>query len=312
MTTLWTKTTLALALATTLITVGCGDDDSGSGSGGTGATSGTGGTGGIQPRPPVMCGGTECIPPEGAATYGIVSCCLPDNGCGLETPLAPGDCLPPNQPGGLDPSCADFNMDPITLKGCCAADGQCGGLDVQSLGCIPGDKLDLPAQSCTFQPDNNCTSIIDVVCDGPEDCGSGQQCCGRFAGGSYDRFVCADTCDEVAATIPGTWSEICHPGQTCSVEGYECRSIDYLPPFLYRCRDTGSDLCEPGAPANECVVAVTSGANEISCGDTTCGAGEKCCIRSPRDPYCAPADGFCQCIVEQGTNMDAGDDDGGN
>jgi hypothetical protein len=201
-------------------------------------------------------------------------------------------------------------MDPISLKGCCAADGKCGGLDPQNLGCIPGDKLSLPDQACQFQPDNDCTAIIDVVCDGPEDCPNGEMCCGHY-GGSYDRFICASTCDEAAVTMPGVWSEICHPGQVCADPAYQCASIDYLPDFLYRCRDTGSLLCgTTNAVMDACVEPVNSGPNEISCGDAKCGDGEKCCIRTPREPYCAPKDGYCQCITESG-NTDGGNADSG-
>lgn len=309
-----TSGALLCALMASVFVVGCGDDDGPGGAGGTsgGGSGGSSGVGGRQPPPPVTCGSNECTAPEGSAASGIIACCLDDNGCGLQTPLAP-KCLAPNQPGGLDLSCPGYtNPDVgIALAGCCAADGKCGALDPMTLGCIAGADLALDEQTCTFQPGNDCTAIIDVVCDGPEDCGDGQQCCGRFAGGSYDRFVCATNCDEAAAAVPGTWSEICHPGQTCSVEGYECKTSPYLPEYLYRCRDTGDLLCGSGGAMDACVAPVTSGPNEISCGDTKCGADEKCCIRTPRDPYCAPADGFCQCIDEPTTDTDAGNTDAG-
>ena len=60
-----------------------------------------------------------------------------------------------------------------------------------------------------------------------------------------------------------------------------------------------------------CVSAVTSGPDEINCGDIKCGAQEKCCIRPPHEPYCAPADGFCECVTassdqDSGVGNDAG------
>jgi len=313
MVTIGTKAALVGALAVGLLFVGCGSDDKASG--GTGGSSGSGGVGGTPPPPPVMCGTNSCTAPEGSAAYGIFACCLPDNACGLQTPLAE-DCLPPDAPGGLDPSCPDFSMDPISLRGCCAANGKCGGLDTANLGCIPGDKIGLPDQACTFQPDNNCVAIIAVNCDGPEDCGSGQQCCGRYNGGSYDKFICATSCDDAANAEAGTWSEICHPGQACTNPDYSCAAIQYLPDFLYRCRDTGTLLCgQPNAVMDACVEAVTSGPDEITCGDIKCGAAEKCCIRltgedAPREPYCAPADSACQCVTES-ANTDGGTSDSG-
>lgn len=297
------------ALVASVLFVGCSSDDKPAA--GTGGSGGSGGSGGTPPPPPVMCGTNSCTAPEGSAAYGISACCLADNACGLQTPLAP-DCLPPDAPGGLDPSCPDFAMDPIMMRGCCAANGKCGGLDVANLGCIPGDKLSLPDQDCVFQPNNDCTAIIDVVCDGPEDCASGQQCCGRYSGGSYDRFTCATSCDEAAAADGAIWSEICHPGQTCAIDGYLCLTSQYLPDFLYRCRDMGTVPCgQPNAVMDACVEPVNSGPDEITCGSVKCGADEKCCIRTPHEPYCAPADGFCQCITESG-NTDGGSLDSGN
>ena len=38
-----------------------------------------------------------------------------------------------------------------------------------------------------------CT-VMEARCDGPEDCPTGQVCCGTLAGNSYHQFVCAASC----------------------------------------------------------------------------------------------------------------------
>ena len=43
-------------------------------------------------------------------------------------------------------------------------------------------------QSCTYDPNNTCQQLIDVACDGAEDCSNGQMCCGHYNGG-YREFT---------------------------------------------------------------------------------------------------------------------------
>jgi hypothetical protein len=291
------------ALAAGLLFVGCsGDDKPAGGSGGSGGT-----------PAPVTCGTNSCTAPEGSAAYGISACCLSDNACGLLTPFAADKCLPPDQPGGLDQSCDNVTMDTTVLRGCCGADGKCGA-QAPALGCIAGDALGSTQRDCVFEPDNDCAFLTDLVCDGPEDCGLGQQCCGHLAGltgGVYDKFACATSCDSGATGMAGMWLEFCHPGQMCAETSYTCLAFPpepYFPDFLYRCgaNNNGPTLCgTPGAITGMCVEPVTSGPNEISCGDVKCGTDEKCCLRPPHDPYCAPADSFCECITSA-TNTDGG------
>lgn len=105
---------------------------------------------------------------------------------------APGAGTPP-QAGGEDPlpvfeedlegpSCGVGLPKPCRLGSeiCC----------VRSLAvdtCIPA------GQSCTCDlPD---CDVIDVACDGPEDCDAGQVCCGTLFGASYRSFACAANCD---------------------------------------------------------------------------------------------------------------------
>jgi hypothetical protein len=195
----------------------------------------------------------------------------------------------------------------ITFPGCCTPDGQCGALDGSEggSGCIANDLLMVAAQSCDYDPTNTCERIVDIACDGSKDCPSGQSCCGHYAGG-YREFVCAADCMAEETAQGGTWSQICHPGDTCAVDGYECRgNTDFLPEWLYRCRDTGVD---PGAPGN-------TAADAINCGDSVCGAGEKCCLSVPGDQgVCTPAGETCRCAtseVPDAGSEDAGEDDAG-
>lgn len=71
--------------------------------------------------------------------------------------------------------------DLVTWPGCCTPEGQCGALDSSgTLGCIPNASLMMVApQACDYDPNNMCTSIVQVTCDGAEDC-PGQQCCGHY------------------------------------------------------------------------------------------------------------------------------------
>jgi hypothetical protein len=85
-------------------------------------------------------------------------------------------------------------------------------------------------------------------------------------------------------------------------------NTSYLPAFLARCRDTGEPVGDQ--PSTK--------ANEVSCGMTACGAGEHCCLRDPKEPYCAPLAQECTCddpppAKDAGTGAgdDAGSDAGG-
>jgi hypothetical protein len=272
------------------------------GAGGTGGTGGAGGTGGTV-APPVECGGQTCMPPMGGAMLGT-ACCTPDDACGIDTALAPGMCLPANAPGGIDPSCPSYDvMGFLTWYGCCTPDGECGALGGE-LGCVPNASLMAAPQSCTYDPNNTCTRLFEVTCDGAEDCSGEQKCCGHYDGG-YRKFVCADDCAAEQTEQGGTWSEACHPGDTCETPdggaAYMClANTEFLPDYLFRCRDTGTEPVEAGSTA----------AGEINCGDAICGAGEKCCISDPGLAVCVPEAQACTCVTEvpddAGTDNDAG------
>jgi hypothetical protein len=322
---------LALALGCGL--VACGDDDDGtpvdagpdgqvggsgeSGRGGTGAgarggNGGTGGTGtpagtggsagsaGTTAPPPLMCG-TESCPalPAQSAMLGITQCCTTDTKCGLMTPLS-ASCLPLNQPGGIDPSCPAFMGAMTNYQGCCTPAGKCGALAGGMLGCIPNADLMAPDQACTYDPNNTCTRLVDVACDGAEDC-PGQKCCAVYQGG-YRKFECGDDCAAADAPPMIYSSEACHPGESCTVAGYTClQNLMILPDYLFRCRDMGEE------PAN---LTGSTAANEVNCGTSVCGSGQKCCISVPGQAVCVPKAQACSCVPE-GVDFDAGVEDAG-
>jgi hypothetical protein len=200
------------------------------------------------------------------------------------------------------------------LPGCCGADNKCGAYDgTLGLGCIASASLGQDAQACNYAA-NDCTTLVPVVCDGPEDCPSGNSCCGLYSGGSYSQFACMPSCADAGA--PGDagglslWFEMCHAGQMCKTG--MCLTSMFLPSFLYRCYTSGS---APDAGA--------TGGPGVNCGSTTCATGEECCLRQPHDAYCAPAGTQCACQgpaqvdggaeggdAEAGTGADAGAPDG--
>jgi len=70
----------------------------------------------------------------------------------------------------------------------------------------------------------NCT-VMETHCDGPEDCETGQVCCGTLAqnGGGYDDFVCAAQCQAT-----GQQRVACHEGETMCPSGLTCANSQLL------------------------------------------------------------------------------------
>jgi hypothetical protein len=70
----------------------------------------------------------------------------------------------------------------------------------------------------------NCTTM-ETHCDGPEDCESGQVCCGTLAqnGAGYDDFVCAAQCQGT-----GQQRVACHEGETMCPSGLTCANSQLL------------------------------------------------------------------------------------
>lgn len=326
------------AIAVTLLFIGsgsltaCGDDDTNTDAGNTGDSGPEsrmdGGDIQMDAMPPpfvpptvqpaVTCGGTACtVLTMAEVSAGIGNCCTDADACGITTALSGAACLPSGALGGADPSCPNLVMD-MTMgsSGCCTPEGECGAI-LAGAGCIANGALMQPEQSCTYDPDNMCTRIMEVTCDGAEDCADGQLCCGQYAGG-YRRTTCAADCVQEEIDQGGTWAQICHPGDTCvdpAGMGYAClASAMLLPEFLLRCRAMGT---EPVSAGNTEAGMINCGLSEESADGTfrrqTCGIGEKCCISYPGEvARCVAADGTCPCDMGGVTpDADAGTEDAG-
>jgi hypothetical protein len=151
-----------------------------------------------------------------------------------------------------------------------------------------------------------------TVWEGPEDCPSGQHCCGEYNGGGYDKFNCMPSCapsDAGAAAGFGMGAilfELCHPGDTCQDSTAMCLTSPYLPGSLSRCLPSMLMGQTSGNPPD---TSLGKGAHEVNCGNAVCGADEECCVRQPLEPYCAPKGTACAC--DHVTSMDAGTKDSG-
>jgi hypothetical protein len=158
--------------------------------------------------------------------------------------------------------------------------------------------------SCTANSAGSC-KVGSFECDGNEDCGSDGMCCAHYESGRYDGSRCQSSCEALNKSDAGpageSWAELCHPGDSCSEPGYSCLASEYLPSFLYRCRNIGAMPVGPAPGAPE----------QVSCGDASCGKGEKCCTRDPKAPYCAPVDQDCACEAKPAKDAGAGGTGGG-
>lgn len=215
----------------------------------------------------IGCGDTPCPEPP-VTPLEALACCDVDGGCGLTTGFLGGVCTPPNRPGGVDSTCPALQLPGgPTLQGCCTPAGTCGAFDrFGDLGCIPGEDYGRAPIDCAYDARNDCTQIVEVRCDGPEDCDDRQQCCGRRQLDSYDAFGCFSRCDSITDGDVGIWLAV-------SVE-------------------------------TDASVADSSG---VRCGDDHCGEDQKCCVRPPHSPYCAPASDVCSCRL---VSPEAGASDG--
>jgi hypothetical protein len=267
------------------------------GHGGSAGSSGTAGNGGAAGSTSVTCGGTACTLSVTAGFEQLKACCTDAGGCGLKMPNI-AKCLPANMPGTPSADCPlpTFAIPGgNVLPGCCGPSG-CGALD-SVLGCIPNSEIGAPAAACTYDPTNDCTALTGVTCDGAEDCPSGQRCCAKLQGGSsYVEFGCFDSCTALAdGGVSFVWKELCHAGDTCEGTGFNCLTSTILPPPIARC-DNNPVGTDPSATSDK-------SANHVACGSNVCGAGEKCCVRSPHAPYCAKESEPCEChpLTDGGT-----------
>jgi len=232
----------------------------------------------------VICGGARCTLPFGAGIERLTACCTERGECGLSLPGV-SKCLPKDLPGTQGPAgCpATAFMTPggDALGACCGPNG-CGVLD-PFLGCIPRQYVGEQAISC--DPTQDCTVVAALPCDGAEDCPSGQRCCGRLAGLAYVEFGCFESCLGLPdAGAMSFWRELCHAGDPCE-SGSSCLTSQYLLASLARCDVVGAPP-DPGLDRAK---------GRINCGTNVCGDGEKCCVRSPHPPYCAPKAASCEC-----------------
>jgi hypothetical protein len=238
---------------------------------------------------PVRCGDARCLDPENGGPLGELGCCLPSNACGLEARILSPRCLETHEPGNVDLTCPNDELaDGTTIQGCCTPAGGCGLYDrFGELGCIPSDLAD--GAACRPVPDATCKSVVEVTCDGPEDCSSGTVCCGRTSHGAFDAFGCFASCGVESADRGELWVEICHLGGSCGNAGEACSSALGLPGSVGRC---GARLTPIEGGASFDAGTFVEG---VGCGPANCAASEKCCERDPLEPYCSPLGVPCAC-----------------
>lgn len=156
-----------------------------------------------------------------------------------------------------------------------------------------------------------CGLNLGLRCDGDEDCGGGQVCCGTFdqVTFTYTSVECSDACGDANQRT------LCHPGDACPNVDYVCRRSSLLPfDFVSVCSMPAIDLPEQVGDAVE---------GEIHCGTASCAVGaEQCCLGArvsrqppisvePFEPYCAPAGESCTCDnTASPPPVDAGGDGG--
>jgi hypothetical protein len=156
----------------------------------------------------VNTGGTiaDAGKPETGGTGGIVDAGKHDAAVHEDSSVSlPGGAEPGVSCGvGLPALCE------LTTEKCCVR-------SLQTDSCIAADA------SCDCAVDGCMT--MEAHCDGPEDCASGEVCCGTLAqsGDGYEDFVCAATC---AAT--GNQRQACHDGETECPQGLECANSQLL------------------------------------------------------------------------------------
>lgn len=244
------------------------------------------------------CSDARCDDPVDPGPLGEQACCLPSGGCGLTARTLSLPCLAPRGPGTVDLACPTHRLvDGTVVQGCCAPSGQCGLYDrFGELGCFPDSDSDSDASAetgvaCVYVPDASCRRVIEVTCRGQEDCEKGQSCCARTAHDGFDAYGCFASCNVQSEATSELWLEICRNDASCSDPGSVCSSEQGLPPTIGRCRLRAPLLAEGGA-------SVDAGAPPQTgplCGMNDCGTGEKCCLRDPAEPYCAPSGTRCQC-----------------
>jgi hypothetical protein len=250
---------------------------------------------------PVSCGGTQCAEPH-STPLSPGPCCGDAGGCGVESPMAAAFCALEPGLGGPDLNCPDVAaFDGAILQGCCSPDGSCGAFDrFGTFGCIPGANLVSPPVACRYKDATRCDRVVEVACDGPEDCPLGFQCCARVQPDHYDAFGCFPDCRAIVDGRHGVWLPLCHPGEPCERAGQLCSTVPELPLPYARCYPSLELEVDSGPPE-----PFETG---VRCGDETCATGEKCCLRPPKRTYCSPIASRCECApdLDASVNVDGG------
>jgi hypothetical protein len=237
---------------------------------------------------------------EGIGIEKITQCCTDSDECGLMFPNAT-KCLPRDIPGNLSSACGNYpvaDVPNLVLAGCCGTEG-CGKLD-SFIGCIENTVLGLPAQTCTYDPSNDCSYVEGVGCDGSEDCPTAQRCCSLLVDGHLSQTGCHDSCAALPAPSGNAfWRELCHPGVPCEDPTFECRTSSSLPQpaWLFRC--AAPTMGQPAA------TNLDSSAGVVNCGQNlVCRNGQKCCAAQSSSTgavvYCADANVECKCRPPDG------------
>lgn len=227
----------ALGLTSTLalaVLVACGGSDDADlykpGTGGSGATSGSGGT-----TPDASAGAAGG---GGAAAGGGVS------GGGAGGAGAGGDGGPAGAGGdggsagasGSGGGGGTGGIPPQPGVGSCGA--QLCSFELGASCCVSSTKGLYCANSSRGNP-CSCNQIgcntLQIRCDGPEDCPSGQVCCAETGviGPGYDTVQCRSEC---ITGFVGSKREVCHPGGTPCKSGNPCQPDPQLPPGYASCQ----------------------------------------------------------------------------
>ncbi len=180
-----------------------------SGSGGSAGSGNAAGTGGVQEDSGIDASGGASGGASGAAGGSS------DGGAGGAAGSSPTD-------KGVGP-CGSKVCAYVAGDYCCkpsAADPYCAN-----------DDLGNPCKCSTIA-----CNTLDLHCDGPEDCPSGQICCGDtgFFGGGYDVVECRDNCLQTG--IGGPQREVCHPGGQACKHGGSCQPDPGLPAGYFSCQ----------------------------------------------------------------------------
>lgn len=191
-------------------------------------------------------GGTvQCNPDE------VVTCACPDfakgtQACRKDRTFTPCRCDDAGA-GDLDASLKDVSPVDADIRhdgsgpiggGPGSGEITCGVMNPTTCSIAAGEScciLDPGIDRCFGSGEScSCTGpscrITVASCDGPEDCPSGQVCCGTFSAGAYSSIACKASCKASSER------ELCHPGENaCSRPSQTCSPSPSLPEGYYRC-----------------------------------------------------------------------------